>query len=134
MRMYRVAQMYVFFFFQAEDGIRDYKVTGVQTCALPICSAAYGTAPEGSTMIFMTSHSWRIARTIASSDTVVMSSTRRWISANGRSPSALRRPSAMVTGLRLGRVRPAPDERAASSAAAGPAPLPPGGGLGGFAP
>src|SRR5256885_4501417 len=27
---------YYFFFFQAEDGIRDYKVTGVQTCALPI--------------------------------------------------------------------------------------------------
>src|SRR2546426_8460606 len=27
---------FVFFFFQAEDGIRDYKVTGVQTCALPI--------------------------------------------------------------------------------------------------
>src|SRR5256885_12859842 len=27
----------VCFFFQAEDGIRDYKVTGVQTCALPIC-------------------------------------------------------------------------------------------------
>src|SRR2546426_6527404 len=26
----------VVFFFQAEDGIRDYKVTGVQTCALPI--------------------------------------------------------------------------------------------------
>src|SRR5256885_4274133 len=25
-----------FFFFQAEDGIRDYKVTGVQTCTLPI--------------------------------------------------------------------------------------------------
>src|SRR5688500_20163189 len=24
------------FFFRAEDGIRDYKVTGVQTCALPI--------------------------------------------------------------------------------------------------
>src|SRR5256885_11898382 len=28
--------MLLFFFFQAEDGIRDYKVTGVQTCALPI--------------------------------------------------------------------------------------------------
>src|SRR5688500_20399920 len=28
-----------FFFFQAEDGIRDYKVTGVQTCALPIYDA-----------------------------------------------------------------------------------------------
>src|SRR5256885_6592127 len=30
----------VCFFFQAEDGIRDYKVTGVQTCALPIYLAA----------------------------------------------------------------------------------------------
>src|SRR6266508_5275746 len=29
--------MIVFFFFQAEDGIRDGHVTGVQTCALPIC-------------------------------------------------------------------------------------------------
>src|SRR2546426_3547759 len=29
-----------FFFFQAEDGIRDYKVTGVQTCALPISSVS----------------------------------------------------------------------------------------------
>src|SRR5947208_14207368 len=28
--------VYVFFFFQAEDGIRDDLVTGVQTCALPI--------------------------------------------------------------------------------------------------
>src|SRR2546430_9279433 len=26
----------IFFFFQAEDGIRDLTVTGVQTCALPI--------------------------------------------------------------------------------------------------
>src|SRR5256885_3885072 len=30
----------LYFFFQAEDGIRDYKVTGVQTCALPILSRA----------------------------------------------------------------------------------------------
>src|SRR2546430_7536761 len=29
-------QFIVFFFFQAEDGIRDLTVTGVQTCALPI--------------------------------------------------------------------------------------------------
>src|SRR5258706_6977445 len=28
--------MYLFFFFQAEDGMRDWSVTGVQTCALPI--------------------------------------------------------------------------------------------------
>src|SRR5256884_4705861 len=30
--------MFFFFFFQAEDGIRDVAVTGVQTCALPISS------------------------------------------------------------------------------------------------
>src|SRR5689334_23401090 len=48
-----------FFFFQAEDGIRDGTVTGVQTCALPICAecesrgavlrakAAAGPAREG---------------------------------------------------------------------------------------
>src|SRR5256885_8743735 len=30
-----------YFFFQAEDGIRDYKVTGVQTCALPISRVQY---------------------------------------------------------------------------------------------
>src|SRR3954462_11992168 len=29
------------FFFQAEDGIRDYRVTGVQTCALPILTSHY---------------------------------------------------------------------------------------------
>src|SRR5216684_4013970 len=31
--------MFFFFFFQAEDGIRDVAVTGVQTCALPISRA-----------------------------------------------------------------------------------------------
>src|SRR5256885_9620476 len=38
LRIYCILTAYVFFFFffQAEDGIRDYKVTGVQTCALPI--------------------------------------------------------------------------------------------------
>src|SRR5688500_20151892 len=30
------------FIFQAEDGIRDYEVTGVQTCALPICTGLDG--------------------------------------------------------------------------------------------
>src|SRR5256885_2587919 len=33
------------FFFQAEDGIRDYKVTGVQTCALPIYANGGRPAP-----------------------------------------------------------------------------------------
>src|SRR5690606_40964865 len=31
-------------FFQAEDGIRDFHVTGVQTCALPICKRRSGQA------------------------------------------------------------------------------------------
>src|SRR6516162_11209843 len=34
----------LFFFFQAEDGIRDYKVTVVQTCALPISNAGLDNA------------------------------------------------------------------------------------------
>src|SRR5690625_7977716 len=37
---YIVALVVGVFFFQAEDGIRDGHVTGVQTCALPICVAA----------------------------------------------------------------------------------------------
>src|SRR2546427_9621758 len=44
------------FFFQAEDGIRDLTVTGVQTCALPISAftgsvtVALGTNPSGGTL------------------------------------------------------------------------------------
>src|SRR2546422_10159773 len=34
--------IFFFFFFQAEDGIRDVAVTGVQTCALPILTLASG--------------------------------------------------------------------------------------------
>src|SRR5438132_9445496 len=33
---YHNVSCFFFFFFQAEDGIRDHCVTGVQTCALPI--------------------------------------------------------------------------------------------------
>src|SRR2546422_8115927 len=38
------------FFFQAEDGIRDVAVTGVQTCALPICSGLSGYPDAASTV------------------------------------------------------------------------------------
>src|SRR5438046_10666909 len=38
--------VYVIFFFQAEDGIRDWSVTGVQTCALPICLGSGYTRPR----------------------------------------------------------------------------------------
>src|ERR1043166_2028258 len=58
---------FLFFFFQAEDGIRDSRnVTGVQTCALPICAEELFTAPRAG---------WQLARyhspdvMIAASDT-----------------------------------------------------------------
>src|SRR5690348_17793647 len=38
--------MIFFFFFQAEDGIRDGRVTGVQTCALPIWARLHRQAAE----------------------------------------------------------------------------------------
>src|SRR3712207_7264118 len=40
--MYMIRCMLFFFFFQAEDGIRDIGVTGVQTCALPISTLSAG--------------------------------------------------------------------------------------------
>src|SRR5947209_16605436 len=48
---YRVTRLFnfhlSFFFFQAEDGIRDIGVTGVQTCALPISGPAPATGAGG---------------------------------------------------------------------------------------
>src|SRR5688572_31829559 len=42
-----VVSFVFFFFFQAEDGIRDLTVTGVQTCALPISGHARGRVVAG---------------------------------------------------------------------------------------
>src|SRR6266436_7705191 len=39
--------MFFVFFFQAEDGIRDVAVTGVQTCALPISAWTSGAGRQG---------------------------------------------------------------------------------------
>src|SRR5207253_4226783 len=41
-REYLISSFFCFFFFQAEDGIRVGHVTGVQTCALPICPSGCG--------------------------------------------------------------------------------------------
>src|SRR5207249_7791938 len=38
---------FVYFFFQAEDGIRDRNVTGVQTCALPILAGVFAIFGHG---------------------------------------------------------------------------------------
>src|SRR5690554_2782585 len=53
-----LADYNLFFFFQAEDGIRDADVTGVQTCALPISQAP------------RSSNAWRMA--------VTWPLTKRW--------------------------------------------------------
>src|SRR5439155_3353401 len=45
-RFYQFTQCY--FFFQAEDGIRDGHVTGVQTCALPIFEVTHERGPNTS--------------------------------------------------------------------------------------
>src|SRR3712207_7092067 len=50
-----------FFFFQAEDGIRDIGVTGVQTCALPISATGSATTPTPTT----TATAWPTAPTTA---------------------------------------------------------------------
>src|SRR5690606_40645383 len=60
-----------FFFFQAEDGIRDFHVTGVQTCALPISSSR--TRPPASPR-------WRSGR------------SRSTTPSSGRSPTTPTRP------------------------------------------
>src|SRR5205807_1957449 len=44
-----LSMVQLIFFFQAEDGIRDYKVTGVQTCALPIWKPRQRSAASRST-------------------------------------------------------------------------------------
>src|SRR5256884_3420534 len=56
--------MLFFFFFQAEDGIRDVAVTGVQTCALPIFKAMADEQPRarlghGLDRFFITMHTRR---------------------------------------------------------------------------
>src|SRR5256884_2188813 len=47
------------FFFQAEDGIRDVAVTGVQTCALPILSDEYSMISDDCSTIYIRQAIWR---------------------------------------------------------------------------
>src|SRR5438128_2217735 len=54
-----------FFFFQAEDGIRDATVTGVQTCALPISGIKLAMVARGEADLYLNTyeafHDWDIA-------------------------------------------------------------------------
>src|SRR6266540_6747958 len=44
---------FVFFLFQAEDGIRDRDVTGVQTCALPISARAHALGEDTDAALYL---------------------------------------------------------------------------------
>src|SRR5690348_17957267 len=52
----------VYFFFQAEDGIRDGRVTGVQTCALPISRELSASEPRDLADLSAGEQALRIAR------------------------------------------------------------------------
>src|SRR6266513_5300171 len=85
-----------FFFFQAEDGIRDRNVTGVQTCALPISSAAR-VSQQGGPGSLLTAVGWQL--TCGQS----MTSKLRW-------PIIQRMPSSdsLLRGSLRGRLAPPP--------------------------
>src|SRR5256885_15888600 len=51
-----IKQFEAFFFFQAEDGIRDYKVTGVQTCALPIFDIGKSAIQNRARLLYLHEH------------------------------------------------------------------------------
>src|SRR2546422_11266386 len=59
----------LFFFFQAEDGIRDVAVTGVQTCALPISRAGsarrWNSGISGNGSLHARRRSWRSSKRCA---------------------------------------------------------------------
>src|SRR5258706_10355329 len=52
--------IFFFFFFQAEDGIRDWSVTGVQTCALPISAVLGGDLRQRNQLLRLRVVSWGI--------------------------------------------------------------------------
>src|SRR5580700_814353 len=94
-----------FFFFQAEDGIRDLYVTGVQTCALPILksgktikeiivglhSCALAKSPDGKFVAVANANSDTISIIDCGSDTVMETISARWDPGDlfGASPNAL---------------------------------------------
>src|SRR5687767_15796636 len=78
----------IIFFFQAEDGIRDKLVTGVQTCALPISSSSgMGRLMASSTGILLAAKSFQsaIARLTTNSDRARRRSEERRVGKECRS-------------------------------------------------
>src|SRR5438445_5512910 len=100
-----VQAVYVFFF-QAEDGIRDIGVTGVQTCALPIfCLAGLVTLGHSFSRSgnFSTPTDFRKARRIVRCSRMVeFCRSARRVGTFARSQSINRRISSLVTWLAYG--------------------------------
>src|SRR6267143_7284011 len=71
--------IFFFFFFQAEDGIRDGTVTGVQTCALPISELYASQRPSGENTA------------CSSAAAVVATGTSRVVSARSSSQTSVER-------------------------------------------
>src|SRR5256885_4589744 len=67
--------MSFFFFFQAEDGIRDYKVTGVQTCALPIL------VPSSGSEASVSPTKWWLVLSLAAATVALAVGTSLWFRA-----------------------------------------------------
>src|SRR6266511_5214285 len=86
---------HVFFFFQAEDGIRDFHVTGVQTCALPISGWQSGSA--GGEQGGQRAAGGGVCRP-------VVTRSRRAVSGLGAARSRLRRPPRRIVGGAAARV------------------------------
>src|SRR2546422_514198 len=94
---------FFFFFFQAEDGIRDVAVTGVQTCALPISIAGQKRDPKegefhvscSGAFAYISSTAWRSAYALCGPTSALASSTG-WLS--GWSPAGWSRSSNGIGG------------------------------------
>src|SRR5690606_33900711 len=71
------------FFFQAEDGIRDFHVTGVQTCALPISRQGKRPSPLATSRGVCDRKSYPLPRLVALHST---GSWTRLLASSGRSP------------------------------------------------
>src|SRR5258707_11880679 len=67
-----------FFFFQAEDGIRDIGVTGVQTCALPICLADQKLENVSITLQFLDANNQTVIATRSEERRVGKECRSRW--------------------------------------------------------
>src|SRR3989454_7546109 len=98
------------FFFQAEDGIRDYKVTGVQTCALPIFADAVHVVPLARELAH--DELAQVALVVGDQDadlaTHAGSTTRKRLPLPGREVTSIRPPWSVTIPWAMASPRPVP--------------------------